>query len=202
LFAITTTATMTAPTSIPSQSAAIVLNVGIPKSRKMSKRKVTWSKKKEYFVGRQEESMIHELVNTIWYTKKEYTAFRKEAQDSKQAIAKGKSCECVRGFEHIVCPQKKALRRTRRQSSVFAVIVEQDEQFLTDSYDVEAIRTEYRTFTEVGGHEAHLRGLEDQMDRIKQTDRLKKAAKESSATNLKTVARFCSNRRARRAISD
>jgi hypothetical protein len=140
----------------------------------MNKRKVSWSIKKEYFAG-QEESMIQELINTIWYTKKEYTAFRKEAQDSKRAIAKGKSCECVRGIEHIVCPQKKALRRTRRQSSVFTVIVEQDEQFLTDSQDEEAIRTEYRTFTAVCERQAHLRGLQDQMEILKQTDRLKKA---------------------------
>jgi hypothetical protein len=101
---------MTALTSTPSQSVAIV-TVDITKSRKMNKRKVSFSKKKEYFAG-QDESMIQELVNTIWYTAKEYTAFRKEAQDSKRAIAKGKSCECVRGVEHIVCPLKKALRRT------------------------------------------------------------------------------------------
>jgi hypothetical protein len=162
----------------------------------MNKRKVSWSKKKEYFAG-QDESMLQELVDTIWYTKKEYTAFRKELQDSKRDIAKGKSCECVRGVEHIVCPQKKALRRTRRQSSVFAVIVEQDEQFLTDSNDVEAIRTEYRTFTEGCEREAHLRGLQDQVEMLKQTDTLKKVAKEGAATNPKTVVRFCNNRRAR-----
>jgi hypothetical protein len=140
----------------------------------MKKRKVSWSKKKEYFAG-QDESMIQELVDTIWYTQKEYTAFRKASQDSKKAIAKGKSCEYVRGIEHIVCPQTKALRRTRKQASFFAVICVQDEQFLTDSLDIEAIRTEYRTFTAVCEREAHLLGLQDQTEMAKQTDRLQKA---------------------------
>jgi hypothetical protein len=188
---------MTARTSTPSQSAATVKIVDITKSQKMNKRKVSFSRKKEYFPG-QDESMIEELVNTIWYTKKEYTAFRKEAQDSKKAIANGKPCECVRGFEHIVCPQRKALRRTRRQSSVFAVIVEQDEQFLTDSQDAEAIRNEYRIFTAVCEPEAHYRGLQDQMETRNQTDRLMKAvsslpAPASLTTKSTALGMICRN---------
>lgn len=144
------------------------------------KKRVRWHSKVRLRVLTNNDTTPCYENEQIWYTSDDYSRFkadcRKDAEKARKyrqavvddrwhsdgCIDEGDDDYCTRGLEHMICRERGALKRIRRDKAMELVWNEQVRQWSNAVRSPEAIARAYKTVSERCQMDAHLQGIADQ----------------------------------------